>query len=47
MPAPIYALVLAGGSGERFWPLSQAGAPQTTAAPGLEQNSARRNFGAA
>ena len=28
MPNPIYALVLAGGSGERFWPLSRRARPK-------------------
>src|SRR5438067_12826039 len=28
MPALIYALVLAGGSGERFWPLSRRARPK-------------------
>src|SRR5437773_9510290 len=28
MPTPIYALILAGGSGERFWPLSRRARPK-------------------
>ncbi|HMC25793.1 MAG TPA: mannose-1-phosphate guanylyltransferase, partial [Candidatus Udaeobacter sp.] len=28
MPNPIYALILAGGSGERFWPLSRRACPK-------------------
>src|SRR2546430_1414117 len=28
MPNPIYALILAGGSGERFWPLSRRARPK-------------------
>src|ERR1700745_4221955 len=28
MPASIYALILAGGSGERFWPLSRQARPK-------------------
>src|ERR1041385_1376510 len=28
MSNPIYALILAGGSGERFWPLSRRGRPK-------------------
>src|SRR5947207_13064865 len=28
MAKPIYALILAGGSGERFWPLSRRGRPK-------------------
>lgn len=28
MPKPIYALILAGGSGERFWPLSRRARPK-------------------
>src|SRR5437762_2374186 len=28
MPSPIYALILAGGSGERFWPLSRRSRPK-------------------
>src|SRR4030095_16448434 len=28
MPNPIYALILAGGSGERFWPLSRRSRPK-------------------
>src|SRR5947199_4827477 len=28
MPNPIYALILAGGSGERFWPLSRKARPK-------------------
>src|SRR5467141_5029278 len=28
MPNPIYALILAGGSGERFWPLSRRVRPK-------------------
>ena len=28
MPTPIYALILAGGSGERFWPLSRRTRPK-------------------
>src|SRR5918996_3830092 len=28
MPDPIYALILAGGSGERFWPLSRRARPK-------------------
>src|SRR5438270_2746632 len=28
MPTPIYALILAGGSGERFWPVSRRARPK-------------------
>ena len=28
MSNPIYALILAGGSGERFWPLSRVACPK-------------------
>lgn len=28
MPSPLYALILAGGSGERFWPLSRRSRPK-------------------
>src|SRR5205823_9742357 len=28
MPSPLYVLILAGGSGERFWPLSRRSRPK-------------------
>ncbi len=33
MPDPLYALILAGGSGERFWPLSRRARPKQLLAP--------------
>ncbi len=33
MPTPLYALILAGGSGERFWPLSRRARPKQLLAP--------------
>ena len=43
MPNPIYALILAGGSGERFWPLSRRARPKQLLRLVSETDAARRN----
>ena len=43
MTNPIYALILAGGSGERFWPLKPARAAQTIVESGFRSDAFGRN----